>query len=240
MTFNLYGLMIGLGVLAALRVSEWLADKRKVDKKLIEKAFWWVLVGGIVGARLYHVIDLWDKLYRSDPIQIIKVWNGGLGIWGAIIGGVTMLLGYYVIRLRKKMNLFNLLDVAFVGLPLGQAIGRLGNFFNQELYGRVTNLPWGIPVEGQLGKFHPLFAYEAISNLILFGVLVKLVRLDKFEKRSGLVTGIYLIGYGVIRFALEPLRPESIVWKIGGVPTASLISVLAVALGLVFIWRRRD
>ncbi|MBI1872247.1 prolipoprotein diacylglyceryl transferase, partial [Candidatus Collierbacteria bacterium] len=82
MKFNLYGLAIGLGILAAFRASGWLAEKRKIDKKIIENGFWWVVVGGIVGARLYHVVDLWDELYRIDPLRIIKVWEGGLGIWG--------------------------------------------------------------------------------------------------------------------------------------------------------------
>lgn len=218
MKFNLYGLMIGLGVLAAFRASEWLAVRRKIDKKLIENGFWWVLIGGIVGARLYHVVDFWDKLYKNNPLQIIKVWEGGLGIWGAILGGVTMLLGYYVIRLRKKIDLLNLLDVAFIGLPLGQAIGRWGNFFNNEIVGK---------------KGEPLFLYESVLDLVLFGILVLLA--GKIKK-TGVIAGAYLVGYGVIRFVLEPLRPDEIVWKIGSMPTASLVSVLAVVAGGVLVF----
>ncbi|MBI1872229.1 prolipoprotein diacylglyceryl transferase [Candidatus Collierbacteria bacterium] len=236
MKLNLYGLMIGLGILAAFRASEWLAKKRKIDKKIIENGFWWVIIGGIVGARLYHVIDLWDELYRNNPLQIIKVWEGGLGIWGAVVGGELALAIYaktQELKKSKTQSLLTLLDVGLFGLPLGQAIGRLGNFFNQELYGRVTDLPWGILIEGQMGKFHPLFAYEAVLNLVLFGLLVLSLR-SRMTTRAGVITGLYLIGYGVIRFGLEPLRPDAIVWKIVGLPTASLISILSIFLGLLF------
>jgi len=122
---------------------------------------------------------------------------------------------------------------------LGQAIGRLGSFFNQELYGRATNLPWGIRIVDKLGKFHPLFAYEAILNIGLFVILVRLAKFDKFVRRAGLITGAYLIGYGLIRLALEPLRPDEVVWKLAGLPTASLISLGAIVIGIFFIWRRR-
>lgn len=211
LTFNLYGLILGLSILAAFQASLWLAKVRGMDKRIIEGAFWWVVSGGIIGARVYHVIDRWQEIYSLNPQSVFYVWNGGLGIWGAIIGGVLALAAY-----ARTQNFFSLADVVFFGLPLGQAIGRWGNFFNNEIVGK---------------NGEPLFLYESVLNLVLFGILVKLVRLDKFERKTGMIAGVYLIGYGTIRAVLEPLRPESIVWKIGGLPTAVIFSATAVIIG---------
>ncbi len=220
LAFNLYGLILGLAILASFQASLWLAKERKVDVKVVEQLFWWVVIGGIIGARAYHVIDKWQEVYSLNPQSVLYIWNGGLGIWGAIIGGLAgLFLGVRVAR--AKIDWKELLDIVFFGLPLGQAIGRWGNFVNGEIVGK---------------NGEPLFLYESTLDLVLFGILVKL---DKLGKRSGKIAGVYLIGYGLIRLLLEPLRPESSVWKIGGVPTAIIFSVAAIGAGVYFISRRR-
>ena len=215
--FHPYGFVSGIAILAGWQASLWLAKRRKIPVQLIEGLFWWVVIGGIIGARLYHVIDKWKDIYSLNPQSAFYVWNGGLGIWGAIGGGVIGLLGYWVIKLQMKINFFVLVDVVMFGVPLGQAIGRWGNFFNNEIVGR---------------NGEPLFLYESGLSFVLFVILVKLVKLEKFGKEFGNIAGAYLIGYGLIRFLLEPLRPEAIVWKIGIMPTASLVSMVAILIGI--------
>ena len=212
----LYGLLIGVGVWAAIEIA--LARKKtQAEKKLLEKAFPWVVLGGIVGARLYHVIDFWSRYYTYNPLKIFYVWEGGLGIWGAIIGGVMAL---YIYGLTKKLNFLKTLDDLIVGVPLAQAIGRVGNRVNGELIGN---------------NGEPLFAYEAILNLILFGSLIYLCRLPRSPRRprnDGRISGVYLCGYGLIRIFLEGMRPEEIIWRIGGVPTAVIFGVISVLVGI--------
>lgn len=226
LTFYPYGLILGLAILAGWQASLWLAKRRNISVQLIEGLFWWVVIGGVIGARVYHVIDKWQEIYSLNPQSAFYLWNGGLGIWGALAGGVIGLLSYWVIRVGTKISFLSLLDVVMFGVPLGQAIGRWGNFFNNEIVGR---------------NGEPLFLYESILNFVLFVILVEFVKLDKFGKESGKIAGAYLVGYGVIRLVLESLRPEAMVWKIATIPTASIVSITAVLTGIFLIsWRRRS
>lgn len=214
---KIYGLLIGLAILAASEVSVWLGKKRGVDKKLINSLAVWAVIGGVVGARLYHVIDYWGRYYFLSPIKVLYVWEGGLAIWGAILGGLIGLAVYYLMVLQKsksKLQLIDLLDIVFVGLPLGQAIGRWGNYFNGELGGK---------------NGEPLFLYESVADLVLFGVLVMM---GKKKMRVGLITGFYLLGYGTIRYLLEPLREGGMIWRIGEWPVAQIFALVAMAVGI--------
>lgn len=228
LTFNLYGLILGVSILLAYQASGRYARRLGVSDKTIESLFWWVVLGGVIGARAYHVIDKWKEIYSLDPISIVYLWNGGLAIWGAIMGGVVVASVWYYFFGRKNIEFTRLLDLLFFGLPLGQAVGRLGNFFNQELYGKQTTLPWGIKIDGLPGRYHPLFAYEAFLNLGLFFVLVKL----SYNKKRGVVSGAYLIGYGLIRLILEQFRPDEVVWRLTGIPVAVIFSCIAILTGL--------
>jgi prolipoprotein diacylglyceryl transferase len=178
---HVYGLMIALGVLAAI----WLSRKRWAswgyDPDLVIDLAYWGVPGGLIGARLYHVVTDYNRLYVHDFWGIFKIWDGGLGIPGGILGGV--LAGYLCAR-RHKAPVPNLLDMVAPALPLAQAIGRFGNYFNQELYGRPTTLPWGLHIDAAhrpvdligVTTFHPTFAYEAAWNLMLMGVLLAIDR----------------------------------------------------------------
>lgn len=174
---HVYGLMIALGVLAAI----WLSRKRWAswgyDPDLVIDLAYWGVPGGLIGARLYHVITDFNRLYVHNLSGIVKIWDGGLGIPGGILGGV--LAGWICAR-RHNAPVPDLLDMVAPAFPLAQAIGRFGNYFNQELYGRPTSLPWGLHIDGahrpvdmiRYATYQPTFAYEALWNLGLMGVLL--------------------------------------------------------------------
>ena len=255
---RMYGLLLGSGVFVGAWVVAKIAKREKIDPELVWDGLLWVVVAGVVGARAYHVIDLWSY-YSQNLGQVMAVWNGGLGIFGALIGGVLGLLLFVRNRGLSSKDILSLLDVAVVGVPIGQAIGRWGNYFNQELYGKPTNLPWGVMIgpENRLvgyesfSKFHPLFLYESLLSLGLFLILWSLYRygrretLKHYDKLrasqvqddgfigwkvgSGKFLGIYLAGYGVIRLVLESWRLEN--WKVGDLPVASIMSVVIIVIG---------
>jgi phosphatidylglycerol:prolipoprotein diacylglycerol transferase len=190
------------------------------------------VIAGIVGARLYHVIDLYTYYFRF-PIEILYIWQGGLGIIGAIIGGLIGLL--YFLRKRKLKVMF-WTDLVIVSLPLAQAIGRLGNYFNKENFGTPTALPWGQFIQKERRPaayteseyFHPVYFYEAILNLILFGILYYLYKSKKITLGSGTMFYTYLIGYSLIRLGLELLRVN--VFSIAGLNVAQVISILVILI----------
>jgi phosphatidylglycerol:prolipoprotein diacylglycerol transferase len=219
--FRFYGLILMVGALAATLLGRRMLKQMKAkDPDIVWDALLWALFFGIIGARLYHVFTpsraLLDagidtRYYLTHPLEILFIWRGGLGIPGAIIGGV---FGLYLFARRAGHDLRLLLDAAAPGLALAQAIGRWANFVNQELYGPPTDLPWGIYIrpENRLApyqafeRFHPLFLYESLWNLANMAVLLWLWR--KFGKRlkRGDLFLAYLIIYPLGRFLLEFLR----------------------------------
>lgn len=228
-SLNIYGLLIGIGVVAALEVSKRVAKIRNLKENVLNEAFWWAIIFGIIGARMYHVIDLWE-FYSENLINIFYIWNGGIGIWGAILGGALGLFlfwknltvrGFHSGTSEDRFSFLSLLDVMVVGVPLAQSIGRWGNYFNNELWGK---------------NGEPIFFYESVANLVLFGVLWKLRKNEK----TGTLTGVYLIGYGLIRGSLEWLRPEEIIWHVGSIPTAIIFCLISVFVGGLLICQRRS
>lgn len=206
-----YGLMIALGVLAAIELSARRWKARLGDPNDFWSIALWAVPAGLIGARLYHVITDWKTYFPDDPLRSLEIWNGGLGIPGGIICGVGV--GVYVAH-RKGMRLSVGLDVVAPALPLAQAIGRIGNWFNQEVFGRPTDLPWGLEIspsrrpaafEGY-ATFHPTFLYEGLWNLAIVGLLIWLDR--KRVIRPGNLFVLYVLGYGVGRLWVESLRSD--------------------------------
>lgn len=245
-SFHLYGLCIGFGLLASLTVFEKILHNQKVQLPL-QNIAWLSLVCAVVGARAYHVLTDWPIYRAASWWEVVAVWQGGMGFFGALIGGV---LGVLVgLRMSGQLKHFwSVADALAISLPFGQAIGRWGNYFNQELYGLPTSLPWGIfispeyrlPAVSESSHFHPLFLYESILNVCLFGVLFTLQRSGKLSVGSGKFFGLYLIGYGVIRFGLEFLRIETARWALPGVAWLSVaqwVSLGLCAVGLSLLQR---
>jgi len=226
------GYMAGLTVRKA---RQW-DDKIVLTEDVVWQGLGWAVVGGVIGARLYHVVDEW-AFYADNWALIPAVWRGGLGIYGAIIGGIG---GLWLFSLRTQLRLAVVLDVAAVGLALGQVIGRWGNYVNQELYGQPTEGWWGIMIEPsyrlpgyeEVARYQPLFLYESLSMLLVWGGLWWGITSGRLPVGKGLVAASYLIGYGVVRFFLDGLRLET--WTVGGVAVAQLVSLLAVALGAIW------
>jgi prolipoprotein diacylglyceryl transferase len=206
-----YGLMIALGVLAAIELAARRWARRGGDPNDMWAIAVWAVPAGLVGARLYHVITDWKTYFPDRPLDALAIWQGGLGIPGGIICGVAV--GVYVGR-RKGIRLPVGLDTVAPALPLAQAIGRVGNWFNQEVFGRPTDLPWGLEIDpahrparyAYAATFHPTFLYEALWNLALVGVLVWLDR--KRILRPGDLFVVYVGGYGLGRLWVESLRSD--------------------------------
>jgi phosphatidylglycerol:prolipoprotein diacylglycerol transferase len=248
--FRYYGLIIMSGALAATYLVRWLLRRRgDQDPEVVWDALLWVLVGGIVGARLYHVLapaastGMTTVDYLTHPFDLLDTRQGGLGIPGAVAGGVLALAIY---ARRRKLDFTALLDATAPAVALGQAIGRWGNYVNQELYGPPTDVPWGIFIrpENRLPgfetyeRFHPLFLYESLWNLAACALLVWCYLRWKDRLKGGDIFLLYLIAYPVGRFLLEFIRLD-IVSRWGLNFNQSLMAVIALASALVLAWRHR-
>lgn len=213
-----YGLFVVLGVLTAVFITMKLAECYKIKKdKIIDLAFW-SLIGGIIGARIYHVF-LEFGYYINNPLDVFKVWQGGMAIHGGIIVGLLIV---YFFSKKEKISFWLLTSLIVPGLALGQAIGRWGNYFNQELFGKPTDLPWGIPINIMnrpvefisATHFHPTFLYESLGSLLIFFILffghLFLIRKEKYNfKNYFLITAVYAIFYSLLRLSLEFIRIDS-------------------------------
>ena len=234
-----YGLLLAIAILAGAFLASREAKRRGENSEHIL----WILLSavplGAIGARFYHVIHRWD-FYSQNPALILG--GRGLGIFGAIAGGV---LGFLIYCQWKKLNLLRWLDICAPGLILAQAIGRWGNFFNQELYGYPTDLPWAIYIDPAhrlpgyetFSHFHPLFLYESLWNLAGCFLLLFLGRKLGHRLLDGDIFFIYVIYYCSGRFFLEGLKIG--VWTIAGIPTACWICGIAIIVSIaVMVYRR--
>ncbi|NLP00124.1 MAG: prolipoprotein diacylglyceryl transferase [Clostridiaceae bacterium] len=197
-----YGIIIAVAIMVALWLAMRHSKKFNIKEDDLIDMFLVALPVSIVFARLFFVVFTWEN-YRNDLLGIFRIWEGGLAIYGAIIGAI---LSVYFYSRRKKIDMLNLCDFACVYLPLAQAIGRWGNFANQELYGTVTTLPWGMTgsIIGD-DPVHPTFLYESILNIIVFVILLNL---RKNRKVKGSVLAVYLMLYSLVRFMMEFLRTD--------------------------------
>ena len=248
-----YGVLLMLGVVAGASLADRQAKNKRLDTEFLWDSLFWIVIWGIIGARVWHILTPSPSLvaqgvdtayYLTHPLDAVAVWRGGLGIPGAVIGGVT---SFYAQARRKGENFSEWLDVVAPALPLGQAIGRWGNFVNQELYGAPSDLPWAITIapENRLPEFmdqatyHPIFLYEGLWNLM--SVVVLLWIANRFEKwlKAGDLFLIYLISYPIIRILLDFLRLDAS--EVGGFNAnqSFMVLVLIGAVATLFI-RHRD
>ena len=232
-----YGLMIALGIVAGT----WLMGRRYEQRGIgtrddANSIAIWGVVGGIIGARLYHVATDWSK-FSDHLTNIPKLWQGGLGIPGGILLGT--LTATWAMR-RRNIPISVALNCAAPALPLAQSIGRWGNWWNQELFGRPTTLPWALRIDdakipGTYASgttFHPTFLYESLANLALCGILLLIDR--RTTSRPGHLMAMYVMGYGVVRFFVEGLRIDE-AHHVGGLRWNQWVSVAAVVGGAAYL-----
>ena len=205
-----YGLMIALGALLAVWISSRRYEASGGDPSVVHRMATWAIPAGIVGARLYHVATDFNR-FRDNWLEIPQLWKGGLGIWGAVAGGA--LVAWWSVK-RDGGDVPAVFDATAVGIPVAQAIGRVGNWFNQELFGRPTDLPWGLEIDvpkrpmGYLDSetFHPTFLYEAIWNIGVAGFVAFAVPRLFPNLKKGYSWAVYVAGYTVGRLWIELLR----------------------------------
>lgn len=228
----MYGIIISFGILISSLLGEKIIKAKNLDLNNYWGAVFWTVIFGVIGARLYHVMDYWE-VYGKNTELIWQIYTGGLGIYGAVFGG---LFGAFVYLTIKRESISTWLDVFAIVTPLGQAVGRWGNYVNQELYGKATSLPWAIFIKLENDYFHPLFLYESLLSLILFLILWKAFKKNSLVFGKGLFLAAYLLGYGLIRFWLEFLRIDP--WVIGGLNIAQAISVLLIGVCVLVLMKK--
>lgn len=244
-----YGIILMSGAAAGGLLAVRRAKERGYDPDIVWDLFIYLLVGGIIGARVWHILTpspstgITTYWYLTHPLDALAVWKGGLGIPGAIIGGVVTL--YFYAR-RYELGFAEWVDIAAPGLALGQAIGRWGNFFNQELYGAPTDLPWKIFIDPahrlssylDVAYYHPLFLYESVWNLFNMFLLLWISRRFAGVIKNGDIFLIYLIVYPIGRFFLDFLRLDASL--VGGINiNQTIMAVVALCAFLSFYLRHR-
>jgi len=252
-----YGLFLLIGIVLGYWLVGKLAHRQELSKEVVTSLYVNVLIGGLIGARVYHVLTDW-QFYGNNLNQILAVWNGGLAIHGGILGAVVVVI-YYV--KKHNVNFWKVADLFAPAAILGQAIGRWGNYFNQELFGRPTDSSWGIPISPlnrpagfeQFEYFHPTFLYESLINLAIFGILLFIFKKQRttsasaeasadrpslFPKsagvRSGMIFWLYIGLYSAGRMMVESIRinPTAYVF---GIALPLLVSAILAATALVMI-----
>lgn len=252
LTIRYYGLLFAVAILACFFAAVKLAPRFGIDKVHVENALPWVVIFGLAGARFYFVSFTWD--YFSGHIgEIAQIWKGGFSIYGGVIGGA---LGLYIYAKKNRLPVLNFFDLIAVALPLGQAIGRFGNFFNQEAFGGPTDLPWKLyispayrPADVLTEKFyHPAFLYEAVWDLFVFSILWRAAKSTKNpgpplmgRRPRGSLFGIYLILYSMGRFFIESLRMDSFFWHDAyRIDQITALAMILVGLTVLIITRKSE
>lgn len=250
-----YGLLIATAVILGLNVSRWLAKKRGIDPDLMTDLVLWMVIGAIPAARLYYVLFEWQQ-YAAEPLRALAIWQGGIAIHGALLGGMAAAL---IFAKLNKVSFWQLMDLVAPAVILGQAIGRWGNFFNSEAFGRPTNLPWKLYIPKQVvinGQnffprppqfanveyFHPTFLYESLWNLGVFGLLLylffrglKAAQSGGAGFKPGTIALTYFIAYSLGRVWIEGLRMDSLM--LGPLRIAQVVSLGGVAVGVLgLVW----
>lgn len=237
-----YAFLILIAVIIGISLFMKEGKRFNISSDFLFNLAFWVIVFGILGARLYYVIFNWSE-YSSDLLSIFKIWNGGLAIHGGIIAGfITM----YVYCRKYNVSVFKIADMAVVPVILGQAIGRWGNFFNGEAHGGIVSLAFleklhlpqfiidGMYINGNY--YHPTFLYESFFNLICFIILLFLRRSKKIK--DGMLLSIYLIWYGIVRFFIEGLRTDSLM--LGSIRIAQLVSISLIVIGIILLIKSKN
>ncbi|HJN56891.1 MAG: prolipoprotein diacylglyceryl transferase [Candidatus Woesearchaeota archaeon] len=230
-----YGLFFVLGFVLAYFIINYLAKRKELplSKDDIADLILYVIVGVVLGARIFYVFVYNLPFYLNNPSQIIAIWNGGLSFHGGLIGAVIVAL---IFCKKKKIHFYELADIAVVPLALGLALGRLGNFTNGELYGRITNVPWAMKFQDAEGFRHPSQLYASFKDLVIFFTLW-VIKDKKMPK--GFIFWLFVVMYSAFRFTVEFFRQpdEQLGFIIGFLSMGQILSIIMFLVGVVFIYR---
>lgn len=239
-TIYWYGIIVAFAFLIGQAIIISVANKEYKDEKLSEIIYelaFWALLGGIIGARLYYVL-LSSSYYMQNLPEIFMLQNGGISIHGGILGGV---IATYIYARKNNVDFLKFADLYALGLPIAQAIGRWGNFFNSEAFGLPTTFPWGVFIPYYARPetlksyefFHPTFLYESILDIIIFLILFFVLKKYYF-KNKGVLFFSYLILYSICRIFVESVRTDSVL-NIFGIPVAIWVSVFITIFSIMFL-----
>ncbi|CAB4341172.1 unannotated protein [freshwater metagenome] len=248
LTLHFYAICILLGIAVAIWIGRKRYEKMGGNPDDVSDAAAWAVPAGIIGGRIYHVITSPQKYFGADgvPTDAFKIWEGGLGIWGAISLGAFAVFIYYK-KHMTSLPFTHFLDALAPGVAIAQAIGRIGNWFNVELFGKPTTLPWGLEIPKfdrpygykDFATFHPTFLYELIWCVVIAYVLMKTPKfIAKFISRPGDLFALYVLGYTIGRIWIEALRIDQ-ANIILGVRLNIWVSLLVIASSLIYLARSR-
>ena len=240
---NAYGLMIAIGVVIAVRIAGKRAEERGIGTmEDLSSIATWAVPAGVIGGRAYHVITDLDR-FQDRWLDAVKIWQGGLGIWGGVFVGV--LVGFWRARVRG-LDAWWILTSAAPAIPVAQAIGRWGNWWNQELFGRPTTMPWALSVSDDTAReagfavgttFHPTFLYESLGCLILAWLLLRVEK--RLLLQRGRLIAWYAAGYTVMRFFIEGIRIDE-AHSVGGLRLNQWVSLVVFSISAGWlIWDAR-
>ena len=235
---NAYGLMIAIGVIVAVRIAGRRAENKDVGTtEDISSIAMWAVPAGVIGGRAYHVLTDYER-FQGQWFDAIKIWQGGLGIWGGVTAGVAV--GWWCAR-RRGLDAWWIISCAAPAIAIAQAIGRWGNWFNQELFGRPTTLPWALEVSNNVAvkagytagtTFHPTFLYESVGCIVLAWLLIRLER--RITPARGRLFAWYVAGYTVLRFGTESIRIDS-AHHVGGMRLNQWVAIGVFAAAVLFL-----
>lgn len=228
-----YGLMYVIGFIIAYFMITFLVKERKLNlkKEDVENFLFWLIIGVIAGARIFYILFYNLKFYILNPFEAIALWHGGLSFHGGLVG--ALVVGFIFCK-RKKISLLKLADICVIPLAIGLGLGRIGNFLNGELYGRVTDLPFGFKFKDAEGFRHPSQLYESLKNFFIFFVLW--FNRNK-EHKDGFLFGLFLMLYGLLRFLIEFVREPEI--YVGFLTMGQTLSLPLFFIGAYMVWRLR-
>jgi prolipoprotein diacylglyceryl transferase len=235
---NAYGLMIAIGVIAAVRIAGRRAENKGVGTtEDISSIAMWAVPAGVIGGRAYHVLTDYER-FQGQWFDAIKIWQGGLGIWGGVTAGVAV--GWWCAR-RRGLDAWWIISCAAPAIAIAQAIGRWGNWFNQELFGRPTTLPWALEVSNEIAvkagyaagtTFHPTFLYESVGCVVLAWLLIRLER--RITPARGRLFAWYVAGYTVLRFGTESIRIDAS-HNVGGMRLNQWVAIGVFVAAVLFL-----
>lgn len=226
-----YGIISALGFIIAYFLITYLAKKRdlKLTKEEIMDFLFYIIIGTVLGARLFEIIVYNPKYYLANPIEMIAIWHGGLSFHGGLVGAI---IAAYLYCKKKNIKFYDLADICVIPLAFGLFLGRIGNFLNGELVGRITNLPWCVKFKNYEGCRHPSQLYESLKNLFIFSILW-LIKDKKLKK--GIMFWSFILMYSTLRFFIEFFRaPDEQIGFILGLTMGQWINLVMFVVGICF------